>query len=57
MIVDLDDYRPHCTIYTGDNAHVYPMKYFEDLVSGVLDLDTLEPEVNIQIIKEWVEKL
>lgn len=50
-VVDLDEQRPHVTIWVGDHAHIIPTLNVERWITGEIELP--EAEILRRIIQEW----
>jgi hypothetical protein len=57
--VNIDDYRPHVSVYPDDgSAHVIPVEYFERVFKGMYRLsEMVKGEGVIQkIFQEWIDE-
>lgn len=50
-VTELDSYRPHVAIHSGETAHVIPVSLIEDWIEGKAELDV---DVARAIMADWL---
>lgn len=55
-ILSLEKHLPHVVVPTGAKVHVYPVRYFRDLIAGE-DVEPLPEDVLRLIVHEWLESI
>jgi hypothetical protein len=53
-IILMEDFRPHVSINTGKDVHVYPISYFHKLASGEEVAEPIPPDVLSAILSDWL---
>lgn len=56
-VVSLDEQRPHIALKGAKSVHVISVKTIENVISGKIDIATLDPDLIRDIFADWLTQV